>query len=55
MQKHIVHDAYIGPLCRTKTSLSIDSKTCEQTNKALRYLCQNLTGHLNFFFHGMIP
>lgn len=51
MQKHIVHDAYMRPLCRTKTTLSIDSNTCEQTIKALTYFCQNLTGHSNVFFH----
>lgn len=52
MRKYTIHDWQQRKLCRTKITMSINSKTCEKTISDLLAFCQRTQENSSIFFQG---
>lgn len=50
MRKYTIRDWHQRKLCRTKITMSINSKTCEKTNSDLFAFCQRTKEKSSIFF-----
>lgn len=55
IRKYILHNDHRRPLCRTKLTVSMSKKQCEETIMELDYYCQHPDEYkANIFFQGTI-
>lgn len=52
MRKYTIRDWHQRKLCRTKITMSINSKKCEKTNSDLFAFCQRTKEKSSIFFQG---
>lgn len=50
VQKYIILDKHQRQLCRTKITVSINSRNCKKVIEDLKYGCQHLDGNSTIFF-----